>query len=245
MFGRGETEFPDKYRPMTQLEKIEIESLANKTIVFDDAGAYKSLKPKGEEVFRVGRHYKIPVIFLAHYAKDVLSCVRENCFKIFITINNSDSFYETITTTYSIKELKWKQYRDQLQFGIIYIDTGSQKYKILDRNYKLIYNSSERNKWSPEDYVAYESYLFTGEEYNRLKIFLEEMSDQTIEITHKNISYYYVEYCRQNKIKVNESKIDNYIERMQQQTISDNLEEGFKNMMLAQAIRFSKSKGIP
>ena len=43
-----------------------------------------------------------------------------------------------------------------------------------------------------EDYVAYESYFFTGEEYNKLKVFLEEMSDQTIEITPYNIAFYYV-----------------------------------------------------
>ena len=47
------------------------------------------------------------------------------------------------------------------------------------------------------------------------------MSDQTIEITPYNIAFYYVEYCKQNKIKVNESKIDNYIERMQQPLIPD------------------------
>ena len=47
------------------------------------------------------------------------------------------------------------------------------------------------------------------------------MSDQTIEITPFNVAYYYVYYCKQNKIKVNESKIDNYIDRMQQPLISD------------------------
>ena len=83
--------------------------------------------------------------------------------------------------------------------------------------------------------------FFTGDDYNRLKIFLEEMSDQTIEITPENIAYYYVEYCKQNKIKVNESKIDNYIERMQKPLISDKLKEEFKNIILSQAIRFSKT----
>ena len=67
------------------------------------------------------------------------------------------------------------------------------------------------------------------------------MSDQTIEITPENIAFYYVEYCKQNKIKVNESKIDNYVERMQKPLISDKLKEEFKNIILAQAIRFSKT----
>ena len=100
------------------------------------------------------------MIYLAQYAKDVLPKVRENCFKIFLTINNPDNFFESIVQTYLIEDggtlqLKWKQYRDQLEFGIIEFDTSSQKYKILNHKYKLIYDSSKRNKWSPEDYVAY------------------------------------------------------------------------------------------
>ena len=34
-----------------------------------------------------------------------------------------------------------------------------------------------------EDYVAYECYFFNGGENHKPKVFLEEMSDQTIEIT--------------------------------------------------------------
>ena len=49
------------------------------------------------------------------------------------------------------------------------------------------------------------------------------MSDQTIKITSYNIAFHYVYYCKQNEIKVNESKIDNYVERMQQPLISDSV----------------------
>ena len=240
VFGRDENEFKDNYIPLLQLEKIGIESLANKTIILDDAGAFKQLRTKVEDLFRFGRHNNIQVIYLAHYAKDVLTIVRENCFKLYITINNPDSFFETIIQTYSIKDLRWKQYRSQLEFGVIEFDTRSQKYKILNQKYQLIYDTT-KHKWSPEDYVKYESYFFTGEEYNRLKIFLEEMSDQTIEITPFNVAYYYVYYCKRNKIKVNESKIDNYIDRMQQPLISDKLKEDFKNIIMEQAINYGKS----
>ena len=89
VFGRDENEFPDNYIPLLQLEKNE--SLANKTPNLDNAGAYKSLKTKVEDLFRFGRHHNIQVIYLAHYA-NVLPIVRENCFKIFITINNPDKF---------------------------------------------------------------------------------------------------------------------------------------------------------
>ena len=66
------------------------------------------------------------------------------------------------------------------------------------------------------------------------------MSDQTIEITHFNVAYYYVYYYKQNKIKVNESKIDNYTERMQQLLLSDQFKEEFRNIINEQAIRYTK-----
>ena len=248
VFGRDEREFPSQnFVPLLQLEKVNIELLANKIVVLDDAGAYKNLKTKVEDLFRYGRHLNIVVIYLAHYAKDVLPVVRENCFKICLTINNPDNFFESIVQTYGFKDairdgFNWKYYRDQLEFGIIEFDTRSQKYKVLNNKYKLIYDSSKRSEWSPEDYVAYESYFFTGDEYNKLKIFLEAMSDQTIEITPQNIAYYYVFYCKQNNIKVNESKIDNYVERMQKPLISDSVKESFKNLIYEHAKSFTKNK---
>ena len=237
VFGRDEREFPSQnFVPLLQLEKVSTESLTNKIVVLDDAGAYKSLKTKVEDLFRYGRHMGIQVIYLAHYAKDVLPIVRENCHKIFLTINNPDNFFESIVQTYALASaikdgFNWKYYRDLLEYGIIEFDTRSQKYKVLNNKYKLIYDSSKRSKWGPEQLVAYESYFFTGDEYKRLKIFLEEMSDQTIEITPLNIAYYYVAYCKQNNIKVNESKIDNYVERMQKPLISDSVKEDFKNLI--------------
>ena len=110
-------------------------------------------------MFRLGRHHNRQVIYLVHYAKDVLPLVSENCYKLFITIKNPDNVFETITNTKSIKEIKWKQYRDQLEFGKIEFVSRPQKYKILNHKYKVIYDSSKRNKWSPEDYVAYENYF--------------------------------------------------------------------------------------
>ena len=103
---------------------------------------------KVEDLFRFGRHQNIQVIYLAHYAKDVFPIARGNCFKIFIRNNNPNNFFETIIQTYSIKDpggdaacallLKWKQNRDQLEFGIIEFDTGSQKYKKLNHKDNLL-----------------------------------------------------------------------------------------------------------
>ena len=45
VFGRDETEFhSDKYIPL--LEKLDLAKLSKKTIILDDAGAYKNLKTK-------------------------------------------------------------------------------------------------------------------------------------------------------------------------------------------------------
>ena len=58
------------------------------------------------------------------------------------------------------------------------------------------------------------------------------MSDQKIEITPLNVAYYYVAYCKQNNIKVNESKVDNYVERMQQPLISDSVKGTSRNIYI-------------
>ena len=107
VIGRDETEcHSDNFVPLLQLEKIEIESLTNKTVILDDAGAYKKLKTKVEDLFRFSRHHNIQVIYLAHYAKDVLPVVRENCFKFCITKKNPNSFFKTIVSTYSKKHFR-------------------------------------------------------------------------------------------------------------------------------------------
>ena len=71
--------------------------------------------------------------------------------------------------------------------------------------------------------------FFTGEEYNKMKFFLEKMSDQTIEITQYSIACYYVYYCKHNEIKVEESKIENYVERMQQTLLQKDLKRIRRN----------------
>ena len=68
------------------------------------------------------------------------------------------------------------------------------------------------------------------------------MSDQTIGITSYNIAFYHVYFCKQNKIKVNKSKIDNYAERMQQPLISDSVKEDFKKIIYDHAESFTKNK---
>ena len=70
------------------------------------------------------------------------------------------------------------------------------------------------------------------------------MSDQTIEIPPYNVAFYCVNkikvYCKQNKTKVNDTKIDNYTERMQQPLIPDKVKEDFKKIKYDHAINYSK-----
>ena len=68
------------------------------------------------------------------------------------------------------------------------------------------------------------------------------MSDQTVETTPYNIAFYYVFYCKQYKIKVNESKIDNYVERVQQPLITDSVKEDVKKIIYDHAKNFTKNK---
>ena len=82
VFGRDEREFPPQnFVPLQQLANVSTGQLANKIVILDDAGAFKNLKTNIEDLFRFGRHHNIQVIYLAHYAKDVLPVVRENCSK--------------------------------------------------------------------------------------------------------------------------------------------------------------------
>ena len=67
------------------------------------------------------------------------------------------------------------------------------------------------------------------------------MSDQTIEITSYNVAFYYVYYCKQKRKKVKESKIDNYIERMQHPLIPDNVEGDFKKIIFDHAKSSTKN----
>ena len=81
VFGQNSTEFHEQnYNLLLQLEKIGIELLAIKNVILDDAPAYTSPNTKVEDLLRFGRHHNIQVIYLVHYAKNVLPIVIENCF---------------------------------------------------------------------------------------------------------------------------------------------------------------------
>ena len=58
--------------------------------------------------------------------------------KLYITINNPDSFFEIVIQTYSIKdELKVRRYREQLDYAVTDFDKKSHEYKILNNKYEI------------------------------------------------------------------------------------------------------------
>ena len=60
------------------------------------------------------------------------------------------------------------------------------------------------------------------------------MTHQTREITPLNNAFF-VAYCKQNKIKVNEAKIENYVVQMQQPLTSGDLKKENRIVIFTQA----------
>ena len=134
VFGKDSTEWPeDKFINHNQLDQINLEKINNKTIILDDLGSYKNLKSIVDDLFRYGRHNNLQIIYLAHYAKDVLPVIRETIKKINITLDNSDKFFESIVDAYSLSKCiieKWIEYRNQNEYGIIELNTRTKHYII-------------------------------------------------------------------------------------------------------------------
>ena len=239
VFGRHPNEWdPKNFIPVLNFSKVNMDNLCNKTIILDDAGAYKELKTNVEDFFRNGRHNNLQIIYLAQYTKDVLPIVRQNINKLYITLNNQDNFFDCIVQVYCLRGenilTKWQQFKNQNEFGIIELDTRSGWWKVYNQNYNLVYDSKE-NKFNPANYVKYESYFFTGDLYNEMKLFLEQESGQTIEITPQNIAFYYVVYCLQNGINVNVSKVSQYLSRLG--CVSE-----FQKKMIGVAVELAENK---
>ena len=219
VFARDESEWSsDKFINYDTLLQINFKKINNKTIILDDLGAFKNLKTKVEELFNYGRHNNLQIIYLAHYVKDVLPVVRETIKQIYITISNTDKFFESIIDEYKLNKCILNQleiYRNQFEYGVIEINTLTKNYKIYNSNYKLVYDTKANLEFDPSDLVHYKSYFFKGQEFDQLKLFLEHHSGEEIEITSKNVAFYFVVYCLQNKIPVNTAKINNYLDRIE------------------------------
>ena len=182
--------------------QINFEKINNKTIILDDLAAFKNLKTMVEDLFRNGRHNNLQIIYLAHYVKDVLPIVRENINRLYITINNSDTFFQSIIDAYALPKLnleKWFEYRNQFEFGITEINTITKNFKIYNSQYNLVYDSNEQIEFDPAILVKNESYFFTGEDYNTLKQFLEHHSGQEIEVSRQMLLF--ILLCIVYKIK--------------------------------------------
>ena len=196
LLGSYVTELPGhKFIPLQILGEVNSEQLENKTIILDDAGAYKQLREKEDDLFRLGRHKFIQKIYLAHYAKDVLPVVRENCVKLYTTVNNPDNFFDLVVNTSSINDIsgiitKWNIV---IRWTLV-LKTITQEHK-KSQNLAIsinLFTIPETKTNGVLKAVRCESYFFTGEGYLKLKAFLE-MSDPTIGFTPENVAYFDVE----------------------------------------------------
>ena len=86
------------------MQNLDLDKNQNKNTFLYDASAYTKLKKNVEFFFRNGSHNNIQVIYLAHYAKDVLPIVRENITQLYVTLNIQDSFFFNLIDTYCIRE---------------------------------------------------------------------------------------------------------------------------------------------
>ena len=108
VFGRDSRKWDkNNYIPVKNFQNIDTDKFKNKTVYLDDTGAYTNLRKIIEDFFGSGRHNNIQVIYIAHYAKDVLPIVRENITRKFIALNNQYSFFENIIQTYCIRGQKY------------------------------------------------------------------------------------------------------------------------------------------
>ena len=143
VFGRDASEWPPNYfMSIEKFKNVPIENLKGKTVILDDAGAYKDLKTKVEDFFRYGRHEEIQTIYLAHYAKDVVPTVRDNIKNIYLTLSNTNKFFENIRETYHIdKEIikKWQSFAKQYMYGLINYSTITNEYKIYNSDFQKIF----------------------------------------------------------------------------------------------------------
>ena len=72
-------------------------------------------------------------------------------------------------------------FKESVEYGIIEYSTQTNNYSIYNQEYKLVYNSEDTNtkiniKFNLADYINHSSYFFEGEDYNKMRLFLEEMS---------------------------------------------------------------------
>ena len=89
---------------------------------------------------------------------------------LYTTINFPDISFVSLKNTYiENDELKVRQNREQMNVGIIDLDSRrSDKYKILTEKFETVFESTTK-KMDAEDFVSSESYCFTGEKYKKTK----------------------------------------------------------------------------
>ena len=82
---------------------------------------------------------------------------------------------------------------------------------MYNSNFELVNPNLNSNlSFDPSKYITNDSYFFKGETFNKLKLFLEEESNRTINITEESIAFYFVVWCIQHNLNPNLSKVKYY-----------------------------------
>jgi hypothetical protein len=159
-------------------------------IILDDMGNLIPQKTVSS-IYTKGRHYYIQIIVLAHKAKDVDNKIRDNVRNIYCTTMNNVAFFKELCDAYVFK-LPLENYRG-VEFGMIEINLIKDFYIVYDKDMNIYYDSRINIKVvSPNFNIA--KYLnvkkFTEREKDEIITFLENESQNTINITNETFLFY-------------------------------------------------------
>ena len=177
-------------------------------IILDDMGGLISQKMIAE-IFTKGRHDYIQIIFLGHKPKDVDNKIRGNIKKFYVTTANTSEFFYELNDTYKIR-LPLVNFQT-IEYGIIVVDLIKNTFIIYDKNLSIINNSNTNYRTLPTEFNI-QKFLnikkFTEKEKDDITLFLEQESDNTIDVTDETFLFYLNYYFIQNlKLQPNLNKL--------------------------------------
>ena len=189
-----------------------IDQINSYTIVIDDAGNNKELKELVSKLFTIGRHHNIQVIYVAHDVVDINPKSRGNIQEIYVTIANTSEFFSRLEKVFNIK-INSTHYKKLFKYGLLKINLITEDISVYNSNFELVNPNLNTNlSFDPSKYITNDSYFFKGETFNKLKLFLEEESNRTINITEESIAFYFVVWCIQHNLNPNLSKVKYYFD---------------------------------
>ena len=115
-----------------------LDSFANSLIIFDDMGENIRL-PAIDSLYSKGRHRNINITCVGHTVTDLNTKARDNTPAIYITLINSQQFFERVQEKFKIDSnlYRFKHYK----YGIINYNTITDYSIVLDKDKNVVYDS--------------------------------------------------------------------------------------------------------